>query len=284
MGLGVGQERRGIMRPMSDGGWPDHRLSSWQEFATFVVQTTAEGHGRQKYLFRGQSQKDWDLSPSLLRWCPGHFMTDAMLEVERQAGQDFARHAHRFPEASILPPPGLAIEQMQLWALMQHHGAPTRLLDWTRSGYVAAYFAVAEHLDEDGAVYALHVDLYEHESSREFGWASDLKREVWTLATSPGRVLVAEPERSTERMMAQQGVFTVSTNVQTRHGDEIARVCSRVEAANTIVFRKWVIPAGKKMEFMRQLKQMNIGAHSLFPGSDGLGRSVRESVIAGLRG
>src|ERR1700739_1556162 len=49
-------------------------------------------------------------------------------------------------------------EELEWMALMRHHGAPTRLLDWTRSPYVAAFFAIAEaREDEESAIWAIDI-------------------------------------------------------------------------------------------------------------------------------
>lgn len=81
----------------------------------------------------------------------------------------------------------------------------------------------------------------------------------------------------TDRMIAQQGVFTVCTNVLRDHADVIGTMRLHGETA----LEKWIIPARLKSEILANLRSMNITAGALFPGIDGLGRSLEE--LATLR-
>ncbi len=93
----------------------------------------------QWWLFRGTSQP-FPLQTSLER-----ALADAGVDlaratdIEQQMLKEFKRRAHHYVNA--LPNRGDVLGWL---ALMQHHGAPTRLLDWTYSFYVAAFFALAE--------------------------------------------------------------------------------------------------------------------------------------------
>jgi FRG domain len=95
------------------------------------------------WLFRGHRQLDWDLSTSLERVDPNPV---TRTESEFMLLQQFMAAAANYLQGRV---PDNA-DVLGWLALMQHHGAPTRLLDWTRSPYVAAYFA-AEEVAGDGA-------------------------------------------------------------------------------------------------------------------------------------
>lgn len=97
------------------------------------------------WIFRGQAQSDWLLTTSLERitgWTPGS-------PLEGEIFDAFSRQAHNYLEPQSVPQ-----GDIEWWALMQHHGVPTRLLDWTRSAYVGAFFAIDE-ADGDCALWAL---------------------------------------------------------------------------------------------------------------------------------
>jgi hypothetical protein len=107
-------------------------VHSWDEFVEVV-----SGH-EGRWIYRGQ-RKDWPLQSSLERYIRA-WDSDIALSplIERQIIRDFRR---RYPDQA-----DTAIHEDTLYclAMMQHHGAPTRLMDWTYSPFVAAKFAAEE--------------------------------------------------------------------------------------------------------------------------------------------
>jgi hypothetical protein len=115
---------------------------------------------RKKWVFRGQVRASWNLKSSLERHRrqPEITMNDAEDYVQRT----FKRRAHHF--VRTVPNEG---ERLEWWALMRRHGAPTRLLDWTKSPYVAAYFATAgADPNEPSAVWAINANALWEEVNR----------------------------------------------------------------------------------------------------------------------
>jgi hypothetical protein len=232
------------------------------------------------FLFRGHARADWRLAPSLLRrlaFC-GLSAAEA-LAVERSARLEFSRQAHLH-----LPLLAASDDAMTWWLLMQHYNAPTRLLDWTRSLFVAAYFAVEKEEDSDGAIWILHAPRMIDETRRRFGLF--LPDEVSGRSVSRAEAIdslfidpAAKPAlfhvtatAQTDRMIAQQIGFTVSPFILADHGTILAEYF----AEHPGQFLKAIIPRRSKPEILRRLRQVNITANMLFPGIDGLGRSVAE--------
>ena len=135
----------------------DIRVETWKELSLGLDFFSDTGNERHKWCFRGQANASWNLTPSLLR-CFGGWEIPAeralwyATEVESKASERFWQAARQRTSPENLPR-----ERGNLlgwWAVMQHHRCPTRLLDWTRSPYVALYFAVNQQFNADGAVWA----------------------------------------------------------------------------------------------------------------------------------
>src|SRR5215213_10888066 len=103
------------------------------------------------WLFRGQCDARWGLQ-SLFERAYRTIDPELWAPLERYSMEAFRRRFHLFD--SNPPSDDDALEWL---ALMQHHGAPTRLLDWTRSPYVAAYFALDGDFGEAPAVWLINV-------------------------------------------------------------------------------------------------------------------------------
>jgi hypothetical protein len=94
------------------------------------------------YVFRGQASVAWSLEPSLLRQIRGVLDRTSARKIEQLLENEFVAQAGLFPETQSVLPVLLDAGNLQWWAYMQHHSCPTRLLDWTASAFVGAYFAV----------------------------------------------------------------------------------------------------------------------------------------------
>ena len=110
----------------------------------------------QLFVFRGHANREWPHLMTSLHRTVGKVATPAEeAKLEAEAIAAFRRHGR-----SLLPDPELAYFDRILdgVTLMQHYGAPTRLLDWTLSPWVAAYFAVSDEASaqKDGVIWAFH--------------------------------------------------------------------------------------------------------------------------------
>jgi len=259
--------------------WPTQVVGSWADFVKVANGVSNARPQEKNFITRGQADKSWTLTPSLLRCLPENVTPEDALDLESRALKEFKSQGHLHLRAESLPHEYPDAPFADWWALMQYYGAPTRLLDWTFSPYVAAYFAVEQLPDTDGAVFVVHFHTAMEPFRRQYPKGAVVNENLTNPGVQP-ELMFWEPPKRTERFVAQQGAFSLSVNVLGFHDGLIAEPCKEATTKNTkaLFFQKFVIPAELKPEFLHRLRVMNIAAHSLFPGVDGLGRSVAEFV------
>jgi hypothetical protein len=266
-------------------------VESWADYVTRASNIVPKAIDEQTYIYRGQSDSAWRLQPSLLRHTT-ETERPRVLKLEGRLLSEFEARVHLVARPEDLLPAEQYHSLPERWAVMQHHGAPTRLLDWTESPFVAAYFAVEGNWGQDGAIYVTAVGLTVPEMPRNDGVQSHpilAKSEIdkAIFAESP-RPLLHQwfPRRKSQRLAAQQGLFMYAEDVIADHEELLGQAADnfRAKYSAAMLFDKYIIPARLKREFLVRLRQMNIGAHSLFPGLDGLGRFTAESARIGLYG
>lgn len=237
----------------------------------------------QHHIFRGQGDATWDLKTSIER-C--HFF-GKNYRVEKDFVKDFQRGA--YTQTSLLPAP----DDMMSWlALMQHHGAPTRLLDFTHSPYIASYFAL-ENAVSDAAVWAIH-SLYLKEdlatkSPGSFQYRGD---EMYDLSDAAFNQIFEEnklscvfpvkPSVTTKRYMAQQAIFVSLGNTETSFMDQLISYSWPEYLAKHIV--KIVLPITIRDEALYDLSRMNVNRAVLFPDIDGFSTHLRNLYELRYRG
>ena len=228
------------------------------------------------FIFRGQARADWSLQPRLMRALEGKGFSPAeSIVVEDLIRSDFIAEAH------LHAPPAALSDRRDIvvwWSLMQHYGAPTRLLDWTRSLYIAAYFAVRTHSDTPGAIWILHARTVERVMEKRYGALTTTLdgQEAFRDAAAPPALYFPDPLFKTDRMAAQQTAFTMSPQIQSDHAAIIDSVVPIAESEPK--FLKVLVEPKAKMDIMRRLRHVRITARALFPGADGLGRAAEELV------
>jgi hypothetical protein len=246
-------------------------LSSWRDF----MEISSELDG---WAFRGQQRAEWDLQSSLSRYLLSYVSDRSQWqEREERAIRIFRRKAHNY-----LANPGLLSDDLRCLSLMQHHGAPTRLLDFTKSPFVAAFFAL-ERAVSDVAIFALNTPALWTKRARPH-LSPDMTRDVidprypgnlakYFLKNDNDIVWFGEPTEMDDRLIAQSGTF-VLPGVIDRPLDSILDGYE----TNEPLLRKILMPASVRADAMTWLYRMNITNASLFPGLDGLARSIAVEI------
>ena len=165
---------------------------------------------------------------------------------------------------------------------MQHFGCPTRLLDWTWSPYVAAYFALTEAAADHMAIYCLDVTSYQGRLAAELpldDYDGGLLR--WIPTRILKRFLAHEPEIApipfwpeplTEREFHQKSVFLLDPRL-------VGTTQSRLAEAAGKDLVKLILPPAARIRGLSDLKEMNIDGLHLFQGTGGVARLAREQLF-----
>ena len=253
--------------------YTEYRLASWDNFLKII-----SGSPYSNWAFRGHRKEAWPLASALSRYFRAfHIDRRAWPQQEGRILRVFKRKAHQF----LAQPPD-ADDDFQWLAMMQHHGAPTRLLDFTWSPYVAAFFAL-ERATGDAAVWALNPQNIIAGGIRRS--PKSRKAAITTRAMDPRRkgnfaryflkgdrefIWLGEPDIMNRRLIAQSGTFVLA-GVLDKPIEQIARQYGDPKK----MMAKFILPAGKVRETgLRELYRMNITYATLFPDLDGLARSL----------
>lgn len=145
----------------------ERKVSSWNELHDDLEKLANAG-----WAFRGQENATWPLESSLTRYLKKFGVpSTGWLAREKDSLHKFKRKAHL-----LLPRTPEEGETLEWLALMQHHGAPTRLLDFTWSPYVAAFFAL------EGYCRCCNLGDFFRPGRSELSWflhICTLKQDVW---------------------------------------------------------------------------------------------------------
>ena len=224
------------------------------------------GRFRSRFAFRGLSDSNYRLETTLIR------LGGQYAELERHMLRNFKKYAHRS-----------VVERDSLWhwlSVAQHHGLPTRLLDWTYSPFIAMHFATAniEKFDTDGVIWAVnYVKTHEmlprkiKEKLEKEGanvlTVDFLLEEINSLheldVLADDKVAIFfEPPSIDDRIVNQYAFCSVMTDP--------CMVLDDWLKTYPWISRKIIIPASLKWEIRDKLDQSNINERVLFPGLDGL--------------
>jgi hypothetical protein len=220
--------------------------------------------------YRGQGDSGWDLKPRLYRLKkPDEF--EIRVDFERVVIQ----LAQREPA-----------DEWDWYFLMQHYGAPTRLLDWTDGALLALYFAVKDNVKQremrkkagrqtcDAAVWVM-----------DPGWLNlvsigtklillkdtvEAKRYLplpFRRKKRPKLPISIDPPHVDRRLAAQRSHFTL-------HGVDPLGIETAKRRSRHNRLRKIAVDGSKGDELLKQLAACGISETTVFPDLEGLGREV----------
>lgn len=254
----------------------DVRVTSRGELmeALYDIPMTSYGRYRSDFVYRGVADDSWHLETSLRR------LGGDYEKLERPLLRSFRKYA----EPGSLPQEGIWVQL----AIAQHHGLPTRLLDWTVSPQVAIHFSTAEeeYYDKDAAIWCIDLaaaylrlpqslgDVLHAEHALLFSVEMlDTLTDTRTLedfdklTNSGDLALFFEPPSLDARIVNQGAIMSAMPGASL---DLTAFLVSHPE-----LYKRIIIPAALKWEVRDKLDQDYVNERTLFPGLDGLSRWLK---------
>lgn len=223
----------------------------WAAFKRdFFLELFPRGHFRRgQYLFRGAGNADWQLVTTFDRQF-GAIPMAARMRLWEDLTENWRQGC---VDAGL--PPSITDDETALWALGRHHGLPTRMLDWSMSPYVAAFFAFRSHL---------LADVREHRQVAV--WVLHLDHPVWS---GSGVDVVAASAQGNDRLRNQSGRFTNCRAAVTCLEEYVERLGGPDSGT---ALTRGLIPANEVGVALGDLDAMGITDHELFPDLTGLAR------------
>lgn len=249
-------------------------IHSWDEFTDTVAKLG------ERWIYRGQTS-DWRLAPTLERsLCSWDVGLDRAPALERKIIRDFRRRYRAEDHHSV------RMYTLYCLSVMQHHRAPTRLLDWTYSPYVAAKFA-AEQGTKGAVIWCLNADWCAKK-------AKDIQPELKKregenrkdhafiyIYMRKARKMFARPENPfclNERLTLQQGLFLCPGDITVPFEDNL-RAMPEWDLGENILKLMLKVEGDTLLDFASNLNRMNLNSAVLFPGLDGFGFSFQERIL-----
>jgi hypothetical protein len=201
--------------------------------------------------------------------------------IERQMIQEFRR---RYPfDNQVL----VRSDLLYCLSVMQHYGLPTRLLECSHSPFVAAKFALETGAGR-GTIWCVNLNWCKESSAPLVGKQSvqaraDVTRDdrsfvpVYMGTRRRKFVLPEKPVEMHERLIAQQGLYLCPGNIGASFVRNITAVRGWENAANVVRLRL-NLDKSELRTLNRKLARMNVTTAELFPGLDGIVRSVKERL------
>ena len=249
----------------------DIQINSWLELMQVLYEIPQNNYKRHRsnFVYRGVGDKSWGLETSLQRLG----VNDIVL-LEKPLLRGFKK----FAESGSLPGNSIWVQL----SVAQHHGLPTRLLDWTVSPQVALHFATAEeeHFEKDAAIWCIDAgearkflpDKLRKILSEEYAFLFSVEmleviKSLKEFDDFEKFVLFFEPPSLDSRIINQWGIMSVMSGA--------ALSLNEFLKDHESIYYRIIIPREIKWEIRDKLDQNNLTERMLFPGLDGLSRWLK---------
>jgi hypothetical protein len=245
-----------------DGLYAAFDCTDWADFRGAGLGLLRDHAGKvsiaERFLFRGQSCSSWPLIPSFDR----HHSTLSAAEKEdryqRYIGafkQSYLTYGDIAKSEQYIDVSG--VTELELESLAQHHGLYTRLLDWSLSPYIAAFFAVSRvDLCTTGlvSIWALDKEIMRHFLKTELIVQRDLftrnVRNMWQMGSY------------TRNYTSTSDLLSMFRSTSTSYPNTLK--------SGPPALIRFDFPVGQEEEILDDLQMMRINSISIFPGIEGV--------------
>jgi len=232
---------------------------TWDQYKDWVSQLAKN---RTLYYCRGHANEKWKLQTSfhrLLSLHSGITLVDYLDVIIPELHYHICAQINEILNLSVPEEFGAFL------ALLQHHGFPTPLLDWTFSPFIAAYFAFREVNDSDPQSDNVKIFIFDY-----LKWSHRFQQPL-NLRETMSYVSIIRPfAKYNPRLMPQQGAFTVS-NVENMEEYILKR---SEEVKESFLFTAF-LSVKEKPHVMSELNMMGINEMNLFPSIEGICRAMK---------
>ncbi len=248
-------------------------LDKWSHVKSLIDQLNSEG----EFIWRGHADSKFDLSSSLYRHLFHQNIQESNWPDIEFKALNYFRDSIAYTK--INAPTDLTwIDVMQI---MQHHGCPTRLLDWTFSPYIATYFT--RYSLASKTLFALNLEQYKKKLGENYsdlhtlgGQITNLKNKLFISLIRSSRKfppLPIKPAPFFERPLMQKSIFLLDLSLEPSLSDKIDEI-------QKSLLIKIEFPESVIREAFRDLEMMNIDGYHLFGGAEGVAQKAKEFIYS----
>jgi hypothetical protein len=237
-----------------------------------------------RWVFRGVPKEyDFLLTPSIERE-PFNLLSTRkeQIALERKAIEIFKFNSKffLFPDSERL-----LLDDITTLMLMQHYGAPTRLLDWSLSPLIAAYFAASDNYSDDGVIWCFDYKRYESQGSLQWkkyvemgegeSFNSKLTPAFQVECTNNWFICQFLYKYKFPRIIAQDGLFSFVSQFNIDHAIKIKELLEGLQYHQIIIIKHEL-----KQQLLQKLNNTyHIWYGSIYPDNIGVAQGTKKQLI-----
>jgi hypothetical protein len=262
-------------------------FENWKELRNYLISWNEKGLNiAENFLFRGHSDSTWELEPSLERIRPDledNRQKEWYIAAEKRSIENYKRSIKLFIDDKENRFISNIISPLEWLAIMQHHGAATRLLDVTNSPLIAAFFASVDVncITKERCIWAFPLSIIDEKNITTIETKTDnIFQELYDMYQNIGIAGHDEKpiigytflDQLSERPYNQQSAFlySMSNTISLTKLLKIYYDCEAKLTKLTFKFRD----RSDFADAINDFKKMNITYSSLFPEIDGYSKDI----------